>query len=430
MSTTRWRIASMPRPRKMLALLLAAAALSGCATTAGERPAPAPAAEAETAGASSDPVTMSFVFVGCNRVGWSEKDGVPLPASTANEPQLLQTFKDVQALAASRGHAPDYLFLLGDVVRNETDGATLTTQLDLWQQLWDSGALAGSSTRLVPITGNHEVLKSVEYAENEFYEVPDASSNAAWLAWLNKNQHPPQPGNGPTPSSEPQDLLRADNSQLTYSFDAKTSDGKSVHFLLLDTDTDSTFTTTDASCYQPPQQDATYDGQTVEGTMSQDVPGWIPLEWVKQDLAGASGSDYVFAFGHKPIVFPASAGPATASTGRDSVFNCGDQMLAQELFAAFQGTGGFVAYLTAHKHLYDASQIPGSGASLWQIIAGDGGSPLEKGVPKQFGFTLVEVFASGKVTATPFVRPEPSPYYGTQGVVPAQPGTVVTLKGS
>ena len=404
-----------------VALLLAACGLSACERSDQNQP---PVVVDETA---TDSVTLSFVFVGCNRVGWSQKGHpkLPLPPSTANKAQLLQTFKDIKALP----RAPEYLFFLGDLVRNEVSGETLQDQLALWQGLWDNGALANGQTTLVPITGNHEVLKSVQYAHKAYYEVPDPGSNTEWLKWLNTHQHVPQPGNGPTPANDPNDLLRGDNSQQTYSFDAQTSDGKQVHFVVLDTDTESSFSTTDSLCYQSPQQGVKFNNKTVEGTMSQDVPGWIPLDWVKQDLSSNSQSDLIFAFGHKPIVYPSTSDPNSFSDGRDTIFNCGQKMLAKELVTAFQGTDNFVAYLGAHKHLWDAFQIQNS---VWQVIAGDGGSELDRG--DSFGFTLVEIHKSGKVIATPFTRPVPDPYYSSQGVTPAryQPGsspTPIPLKG-
>lgn len=389
------------RLRNAAVLGIAAIALTACE---GCSPKPPPPPE--------DSVTFSFAFVGCNRVGWQEKGDpkLALPESTANVGQLQQTFDDI----ASLERAPEVLFLLGDIVRNEVDGATLKKQLALWQQLWEQGSLAGSSTKLVPITGNHEVLQSVEYAPDEYYEVPDNSSNVEWLAWLNQHQYPPQPGNGPTPASDPSDLLRGDNSQLTFSFGAQTTDGKNLHFVLIDTDSESTFGPTDTSCYQPP----------LDTTQSLQVPGWIPLHWIQGDLAAASGSDMVFAFGHKPLVYPKSASASDTSDGRSSIFNCGDKMLAQDLFSSFQGTDNFVGYLTAHRHLWDAFQVEGS---VWQIIAGDGGSSLESG--SSFGFTLVEIYQSGKVVATPYTRPVPDPYYNPEGVGPATASEpVITLR--
>lgn len=390
----------------------------------------AEASPSEEEASADDPVTLSFAFVGCNRVGWSAVDGVPLPPSTANAPQLLQTFEDVAGLAASRGRAVDYFFFLGDLVRNESSAKTLAAQLEGWQSLVDQSALAGATTRLVPIVGNHEVLKSVEYADHDYYEVPAVGTPGAWTRWLIAHDHPPQSGspiapNGPTPTSSRDDLLQGDNSHLSYSFDVTTSAGQDIHFLLLDTDTHSTYASSDADCYQPPQQTVTFEGHPVPGTMSLEVPGWVPSQWATSDLRSAGDSDLLFAFGHKPLVAQGGS-PDTPSTGRDTVFNCGDQMRAEGLIDAFASTDGFVAYLTAHQHLWDAFEIEASERSVWQIIAGDGGSPLSGG--DTFGFTLVEVHASGKVVATRFDRPAPSPvYYTSDGVGPARPAKVLIL---
>lgn len=378
---------------------------------------PAPAQEA-------DPVTLSFAFIGCNRVGWSAEHGHPLPPSTANTPQLMQTFSDVAALGGSRGRPVDYLFLLGDIVRNESSPRTLAAQLEQWQELYEKGALgdsSASSTKVVPIVGNHEVLVSVEYAHGEYYEVPDTGTNAAWLRWLNANKHPPQPaGNGPTPASSPGDLLRGDNSQLTYSFGATTADGKSVHFLLINTDSDSSYQSAEPSCYQPPRQDVDFHGHPVTGTSKLAVPGWIPIEWIEKDLQAAAGSDYVFALGHKPVVFPQAASYEGDSVGRETIFNCGRHRLGESLVSSFGETPNFVAYLTSHQHLWDAFQVSTPSRSFWQIVAGDGGSPLISG--DTFGFTLVEIHRSGKVMATRFDRPVPADYYySSTGVGPAQP---------
>ncbi|MEO1085287.1 MAG: hypothetical protein AAFY88_13695 [Acidobacteriota bacterium] len=383
-------------------------------------------AQAETAGPAEDPVTLSFAFVGCNRVGWSEVDGQPLPPSTANEPQLLQTFTDITQIGADRGLAVSYLFLLGDIVRNEASAKTLAAQLSEWQQLYAGSDLAVGDTRMVPIVGNHEVLTSVEYADGEYYEVPQVGANAAWLRWLNAHGHPPQPGNGPTPDSSPTDLLRGDNSQLTYSFDVATADGKSVHFVLMNTDSDSTYSSAEPECYQPPRRGVSFHGHPVTGTAALDVPGWIAADWIAKDLAGAGESDYVFALGHKPITYPGSASYTDTSTGRDTIFNCGDQRRAEALVHSFDAHPSFVAYLTAHQHLWDAYEIKGPTRSFWQIVAGDGGSPLVSG--SSFGFTLVDIHESGAVTATRYDRPVPaSGYYSADGVGPATAGKTFVL---
>ncbi len=396
----------MTQPTLTLLALILTAALPACGSST-QRP-----NDLSEDPAASDPVTLSFAFVGCNRVGWStEGDPIlPFPPSTANAPQLLQTFKDIKALE----RPPEYLFLLGDIVRNEESGEVLTQQLQAWQRLWNDGALAGGPTRLIPIMGNHEALKSVKYG-GDYYEVPDASANQAWLAWLNRNRHAPQPGNGPTPQTSPGDLLTHDNSQMTYSFDTHTADGRRVHFVLINTDTDSGFSPSEAACYQPP-----YDE-----TRKHAVPGWIPIDWLQRDLAGARGSDFVFALGHKPLIWPVTRPVSTPSDGRDSVFNCGDKMLARELFNAFRSSSSFVAYLGAHRHEWNTGSIQDTVA---QVIAGNGGSPLETGAAERFGFTLIEIRRSGQVSATPYIRPVPDPYYSGVGVQAARASNPVMLK--
>lgn len=381
---------------------------------------------------SSDQTTFSFVFVGCNRVGWKAKDGLALPESTANEPQLLQTFSDV---ASKFTPTPAYLFLCGDIVRNEQPGTkTLSEQLALWQGVWKVGALAGSSaTQVVPFTGNHEVLVSVQYGDEKFYEVPNASAYADFSEWLSDTGHYPTAAQANGPKDAAGDLLVGDHSQLTFSFDAPLPGGKKVHFVVACTDSHSSYKSDDASCYQPPQKDVTFNGKTIQGTMSQAVPGWVPLTWLKKDIDAAVADpsvDLIFVLGHKPI-FNQDTTTGTPSTGRDTIFNCGSDLLADGLFATFQSAqeaGKFGGYLCAHQHLWGAMQIDGGkGPGIWQIVAGNGGTKLQAG--DQFGFTYVQVHSSGRVTATGYGRPVPSPYYGPDNT-PAEPvGEPITLRG-
>lgn len=386
--------------------------------------------------ARADDVALTFAFVGCNRVGWSEKTDpatgqkAPFSPSTANAPQLLQTFKDV---ANKLSPAPAYLFLCGDIVRNEQPGgSTLADQLDAWQKLYKTGALAGSEvTTVVPFPGNHEVLKSVEYERGDYYEVPSPAAYGTWLDWLNDNGHFPETGNGPQGSGA--DLLIGDNSKQSYSFNAPTSDGKHAHFVVLNTDSHSSFKCDDPSCYQPPQNDVYFKGQKVEGTMTQAVPGWIPINWAIKDIEAAAANpktDVIFVLGHKPMLNREET-PATLSTGRDTIFNNGKKRLTQKLFAAMQAAeeaGKFGGYLCAHQHLWDAFQMKASeGPALWQVIAGNGGTKLNAG--NHFGFTHVQIFEDGKVTATSYRREVPSTYYYAPTDTPAAPvGTPVVLR--
>ena len=69
-------------------------------------------------------------------------------------------------------------------------------------------------------------------------------------------------------------------------------------------------------------------------------------------------------------------------------------------------------YFTSHAHEWWPTQLPGA-RGVWQIIAGNGGSPLETSWTEPapyFGFTLVKIYASGKVGVTSYRRPAPSPY--------------------
>ena len=370
-------------------------------------------------------------------VGWSEKNDpatgkpVPLPPSTANRAQLMQTFKDVADELAPK---PAYLFLCGDIVRNEQPGInTLEEQLDLWQADWSKGALAGSkTTTLVPFPGNHEVLKAVEYADDLYYEVPNPGAYSTWVNWLNKNKHFPPNGNGPAAGGG--DQLIGDNSQHSYSFDAPTADGMHAHFVVLNTDSHSAFECDDPKCYQPPQQDVQFKGKTIEGTMSQGVPGWIAADWAIKDIAAAVAdekTDVIFVLGHKPLL-NRNENSDQPSTGRDTIFNCGESKLGSQLFAALQSAqeaGKFGGYLCAHQHLWDAFQMPGAeadGPQLWQVIAGNGGTDLNAG--DQFGFTYVRVYMSGKITATSYGRKAPESYYYAPTDVTATPGKVILLR--
>ncbi len=412
----------------ILGPLLVALALvgSGCVCSDARQPSPAQ---------DGDEVALSFVYVGCNRVGWSEKVDpatgakAPLPVSTANAAQLLQTFRDV---ASDLDPDPAYLFLCGDIVRNEQPGgSTLEQQLAHWQALWRGGALAGSrSTTLVPFPGNHEVLKSVEYARDTYYEVPNPTAYATWLSWLDAHGHFPESGNGP-PAGGP-GLLVGDNSRLSYSFSVTMASGKKSHFVVLNTDSHSSFACDDPGCYQPPQRDVKFKGKTIEGTMSQAVPGWIALDWASKDIALAVADpsvDAIFVLGHKPLLDRGQR-PQDPSTGRDTVFNCGDRKLAAALFAVLQSArtaGKFGGYLCAHQHRWDAFEMQGATPpALWQVIAGNGGTELDAG--DAFGFTCVQVWSSGKITATPYERKVPDTYYYAPTDVAARPGTTRILR--
>jgi hypothetical protein len=134
-----------------------------------------------------DPVKRTFVIMGCNRI--QHKDWKRIKAddpSSANLPQLQQTFQDIAHLDPT----PSTLFFMGDLVVNleDDDGEELKMQLDAWTSLYKASPLAGKTT-LVPLPGNHEMLKKVgeEKDRDEEIEVPNPATNARWLKWLRRS---------------------------------------------------------------------------------------------------------------------------------------------------------------------------------------------------------------------------------------------------
>ncbi|WP_156302878.1 hypothetical protein [Methylogaea oryzae] len=80
---------------------------------------------------AAEPVALSFVFFGCNRL---DKDGAEATdsKSTANVAQLLQSFQDIARLP----RLPQYVFLAGDIVKAKKPGTdALAKQLSAWVKL-------------------------------------------------------------------------------------------------------------------------------------------------------------------------------------------------------------------------------------------------------------------------------------------------------
>jgi hypothetical protein len=326
-----------------------------------------------------DTVGYSFVYLGCNRLQQSDwKSMQATNPSSANVPQLQQTLADLAGLSPS----PQLFFFVGDLVLNlePDDGTTLKNQLNAWTLLYNASPVAGKIP-LIPLPGNHEMLQKVNGNE-----VPNAATDPIWVTWLKENRLDGFAGNGPTPSGTNPDLLVDDQSALSYSFDRG-----SIHFVLLNTDTLS----------QPNQI------------------GWIAYNWVVNDLQRAqqnADTTAIFVLGHKPIVSPKDAtGPG------DTILNTSPYLLAQQLQQLLQQTPKVKAYLCAHAHEWDATQLGGAGG-VWQVIAGNGGSQLESswnppGGPF-YGFTLVKLYVSGQVSVTSYQRPVPNPYFGADPLPP------------
>lgn len=352
---------------------------------------------AASASAGDDPVRFTFAVVGCNRVEYEDwkKDAAQRPnpnPSSANLNQLRQTFADLAALRP----VPTHLFFTGDLVMNEADdtGATLKGQLDAWAQVYqrDPSGIARALT-LVPMPGNHELLKFLEAdskANGARYgvEVPNRPTDRVWVDWLKANALDTVAGNGPT-NRDPgnPDRLVNDQSKLTFSFDVD-----DVHFLVLNTDT----------------------------ANDQENTGWVAYHWTRRDIERAQANPKtraIFVLGHKPLVMPIESSDDFGSVISPLNF------WLQELF---RSTPKFRAYICAHAHQWELQRLRG----VWQLVAGNGGSTLAPdwkppGGP-YFGFTLVRLHASGRVGVVDHRRPVPATGY-LGPTVPARPEPEVFL---
>lgn len=378
---------SLLRPATLAAsltlLLLAPAACDRHGASVGGGRARAPGAAVDTAtpatGAGGpsrpeqDALVLSFAWIGGCRVAEADVDPAHNP-STANVPELERTLADLAALTPM----PRYLFFPGDLIAGMTsDGAELQAQLDAWTALYRGhpSGIAGHLT-LVPLMGNHEALINGPHKS----EVPNPVAGDVWLRWLARSGFDARGGNGPTNASPNPDALQDDERNLSYSFD----EGR-VHFVVLDTDS---WTTT--------PDPATGSTQI----------GWVPIHWLTADLAAAEANPAVqniFVLGHKPLTRP------SGQTSADQVINPAMNSAMIDLLDAHPKVKG---YLTSHDHLWDARQLPGR-RGVWQIISGNGGSPLDPAWAVEapyFGFTVVNVYASGRVDVVPYGRPAPKKY--------------------
>ena len=324
----------------------------------------------------ADPVTTSFVVMGCNRIEGKDWERLKMQdPSSANVPQLERTLADVRALDP----APSHLFFTGDLVLNLAPdrGETLRGQLEAWAGLWHRGPLAGE-VDLVPMPGNHEMLMWDEQAKTE---VPNPALHAVWLDWVGAHGWDRHGGNGPTPAAPNLDRLVHDESRVTYSF--RVGD---IHCVVANTDTLS----------------------DVSWSVTGHPPwGWVPVEWIASDLARAQADPavrHILVFGHKPIRMP-----TFDEDGDSGIFDTQEHPLAERLMATLAAHDKVRAYVCAHSHLRELKQIGPGG--VWQVIAGNAGSSLTKawqppGGP-YFGFTEIRIHESGSVGVVNHHRPVP-----------------------
>ncbi|MBX7134108.1 MAG: metallophosphoesterase [Fimbriimonadaceae bacterium] len=330
----------------------------------------------------SDPLLATYAFIGCNRISASDQSKDPLAnGSTANVPQLKQTFTDLvnSTLVPIK---PNYLFNAGDIVDNEAidDGTTLQTQLNAWASAFKSLI----PVPMIGIPGNHEMLQSTGGGEPG--EFPNPPTQAIWQSWVTTNGFNANSGNGPTPTSYPADNLMFDDSKMSYSFDQSfTIGGQSmkIHFVIVNTDTQNTVTSPLNSNYK--------------------TAAWIPLNWIKADITAAAADSQtkaIIMMGHRPLTGVPNAGELPVDPG-----------LSSQLVTFLAGQPKFACYLAAHAHLWTSNPITSGTTTIQQFVVGNAGSELESNwfagtpAPPQwqamgapyYGFTVLTVRQSGNI---------------------------------
>lgn len=318
---------------------------------------------------------FAFVVMGDNEVGYAAwqltRDKNP---SSANLPQLRQTIADVERAAPSARFEVD----LGDIVMNEVQdqGQVLQTQLDAWLTLRRS--LGGSAVRpLLVGPGNHGV---VQYDPRLKAQYPNPPAYEVFTRWIAASGFASFAGNGPTGAAPNPDGLASDESKLTYSFTMNR-----IHFVVVDTDSNTSVAN--------PQTGKPYYG-------------WIPLNWIRRDLATAQADPAVssiIVLGHRPIEGPSYAD----ETWQATILDTPEHPLARQLGELLLGTPKVRAYIAGHVHSAHAFRL-NHGQGPWQIITGNAGSQLDEAwTPKTYGYLVVQVSAIGKITVIPYQRPIP-----------------------
>ena len=313
----------------------------------------------------------SFVTFGCNRVENADTVGNP---STANVYQLKRDFEEIAAMHP----LPKFLFVTGDlIIGYEKDTVRLARELRSWIDIYKHSALAAKPVKVIAMPGNHESDQKIDgkktpvaVAERVFVrEMHDfiAGNNGPKVSGLGKDK----------------DSVFTDQSQLTYSFDY----GKE-HFVIINSD--------------PVGQDYR-----------------VNWHWIQKDVATArkNGAKHIFAFAHKPA-YTSHFKKAGAGDGLDNY------PAARDSFWTALEKSKTIGYFVAHNHLWDSLQ-PHKGKT-WQIIAGNGGSKLEKNWTSKpnnyFGYTVVTVPVNGPVHLTSFGRDVDSTNYNIP--MPKSPSTI------
>ncbi|MFT5857964.1 MAG: hypothetical protein ACI865_000048 [Flavobacteriaceae bacterium] len=289
----------------------------------------------------ADAIELSFVFVGCNRMWW--KDPMHSDKSMAN----INALKRVGDELAGLPDKPDLFFFLGDIVSGEATDPILNTQLSTWASDYNGstfGSLKSSGIELIAVPGNHEMLNQ--------HETPLAHTTQTWMKHMGKYM------------PKKRDTITGATSkvnQMTYSFTRG-----NVAFVVMNTDT-----------------------YNEEGKNNIGLEGQIPYTWVKNKVSeyhADTSIHHIFALGHRP--FYVACKRDTSHQGMPNPDR------STPVWDAFE-SANVAAMLSAHVHQYQRMQ-PNN--KTYQIIAGNGGSPLYDSIPPPFfGYTRINVWSSGRI---------------------------------
>lgn len=317
-----------------------------------------------------DHIVTSFVFVGCNRMWW--KDTLESDLSTAN----IDALKNIYSHVAASSQKTDYFFFLGDIVAGEATNERLDIQLKTWNEDYNNGVYSdfkSSRIPMIPVPGNHEMLNQ--------QETPLAGTTETWMKHMGKYMPADRDSiTGPTSAVD----------KMTYGFTSG-----NIGFIVMNTDTYNT------------------RGPGGIGLESQ-----IPYEWVKQQVAKYNADpsiEHIFVMGHRPFytmctsyAMPCPEGDSTACTRDTTHQGMKNPELSNPVWQSFEDNN-VASMLSAHVHQYQRMQ---PNQKTYQLIAGNGGSPQHHHTPpKFFGYTRINVWASGRIEMVSEGYDAPTPYF-------------------